>query len=104
MVKPLPAGGFTLHYDPQIAVPFRGVTEADATNGQAALWQLYDAVRARTLLLRGADSDLLARETALAMTRRGPQPRLLEFEGVGHAPTLVAPGQVAVVREFLLSP
>ena len=102
MVKPLPAGGFTLHYDPQIALPFRTVTETDAKNGQAALWQLYDAVRARTLLLRGADSDLLSRETALEMTRRGPQPRLLEFEGVGHAPTLVNNNQVEAVASFLL--
>jgi pimeloyl-ACP methyl ester carboxylesterase len=102
MVKPLPEGGFTLHYDPAIAVPFRAVTEADATAGQAALWQLYDAVRARTLLLRGADSDLLSRETAQEMMRRGPLPRLVEFEGVGHAPTLVTDSQVEAVASFLL--
>jgi pimeloyl-ACP methyl ester carboxylesterase len=102
MVRPLAAGGFTLHYDPSIAVPFRAFTEADAKAGQAALWQLYDAVRARTLLLRGADSDLLSRATALEMTRRGPQPRLVEFEGVGHAPTLVADYQVEAVAAFLL--
>ena len=102
MVKALPDGGFTLHYDPAIATPFRALTEADAAAGQEALWRLYDAVRARTLLLRGADSDLLARETALEMTRRGPLPRLLEFEGVGHAPTLVADTQVAAVAAFLL--
>lgn len=104
MVRPLPDGGLTLHYDPAIALPFRTVTEADAKNGQAALWQLHDAVRARTLLLRGADSDLLARATALEMTRRGPQPRLLEFEGVGHAPTLVTDNQVEAVASFLLEP
>jgi pimeloyl-ACP methyl ester carboxylesterase len=102
MVKALPAGGFTLHYDPAIAVPFRSVTEADARAGQAALWQLYDAVRARTLLLRGADSDLLSRETAQEMTRRGPKPGLVEFQGVGHAPTLVADMQVEAVAGFLL--
>ena len=102
MVKPLDGGGFTLHYDPAIALPFRTVTEADAKNGQAALWQLYDAVQARTLLLRGAESDLLARETALEMTRRGPRPRLLEFEGVGHAPTLITDNQVEAVASFLL--
>jgi pimeloyl-ACP methyl ester carboxylesterase len=102
MVKPLPDGGFTLHYDPAIAVPFRTITEADAQNGQAALWQLYDAVRARTLLLRGAESDLLSRATALEMTRRGPRPQLVEFEGVGHAPTLVAEHQAEAVAAFLL--
>ncbi|HVE55080.1 MAG TPA: alpha/beta hydrolase [Ramlibacter sp.] len=103
MVKSLPDGGFTLHYDPAIALPFRALDEVSARAGQAALWQLYDAIRADTLLLRGAQSDLLSRETAAEMTRRGPQPRLVEFEGVGHAPTLVAPNQVEAVTGFLLT-
>jgi pimeloyl-ACP methyl ester carboxylesterase len=102
MVKPLAEGGFTLHYDPAIAVPFRSLDEQSAATGQAALWHLYDGLRTRTLLLRGADSDLLARATAEDMTRRGPQPRLLEFPGVGHAPTLIAPDQVEAVVRFLL--
>ena len=104
MLKPLPGGGFTLHYDPGVAVPFRTVTEASAAQGQAALWQLYDQLQAQTLLTRGIDSDLLTRDTALAMARRGPQARLVEFEGVGHAPTFVAADQVDVVSSFLLSP
>ena len=95
---------FRLHYDPAIAVPMKAVTAEMAAAGQAALWAAYDAVSCPTLLLRGADSDILARATAEEMTRRGPKPRLHEFAGVGHAPTLVAPAQVAVVREFLLSP
>jgi pimeloyl-ACP methyl ester carboxylesterase len=103
MVKPLPAGGFTLHYDPAIAVPFRTLDEKSAAAGQAALWQLYDAIRARTLLLRGAQSDLLSRATAEEMMHRGPKPRLVEFEGVGHAPTLIAQGQVDAVASFLLA-
>lgn len=103
MVRPLPEGGFTLHYDPAIAVPFRALDEQAAAAGQAALWQLYDAIRADTLLLRGAESDLLSRETAGEMKRRGPKPRLVEFAGVGHAPTLIAGGQVEVVRDFLLA-
>jgi pimeloyl-ACP methyl ester carboxylesterase len=103
MVKSLPGGGFTLHYDPAIAVPFRALTAEAAAAGQDMLWKLYDAVRARTLLLRGADSDLLSPATAQEMMRRGPQPRLVEFAGVGHAPTLVAPDQVEAVRAFLLA-
>jgi pimeloyl-ACP methyl ester carboxylesterase len=93
-----------LHYDPAIGVPMRGFTPEMAAAGQAALWAAFDAIRCPTLLLRGAESDLLSRATAEEMTRRGPKPRLHEFAGVGHAPTLVAPAQVAVVREFLLSP
>ncbi len=96
--------GFKLHYDPAIAVPFRAITPEAARAGEAVLWASYDALRCPTLLVRGADSDLLSRETAQAMTQRGPKARLVEFEGVGHAPTLIAPEQIAAVREFLLAP
>ena len=96
--------GFVLHYDPNIAVPFRAITPELAAAGEALTWRAYDAIGCPTLLLRGARSDLLSRETAQAMTQRGPRARLHEFAGVGHAPTLVADDQVAVVREFLLSP
>jgi len=97
-------GGLKPHYDPAIALPFRAVTPELAKAGEAMLWAGYDAIRCPTLLLRGADSDLLSRETATAMTLRGPKARLHEFAGVGHAPTLVQPDQIAVVREFLRSP
>ena len=103
MVKPLPDGGFTLHYDPAIAVPFRTLTPESAAQGEAALWQLYDHVTARTLLTRGAQSDLLSPQTALAMTQRGPKARLVEFAGVGHAPTFVNQEQVEAVTSFLLA-
>lgn len=102
MVKPLPEGGVTLHYDPAIAVPFRALTAEAAAQGQALLWQMYDRIRARTLVTRGAQSDLLARETAEQMKRRGPKAELVEFEGVGHAPTFVAEHQVEAVASFLL--
>jgi pimeloyl-ACP methyl ester carboxylesterase len=104
MVRPLPEGGWTLHYDPAIAVPFRTVTAESAAQGEAALWQLYDNVKARTLVTRGAQSDLLSHATAQAMTQRGPKAVLVEFEGVGHAPTFVNPEQVEVVASFLLGP
>lgn len=101
MLKP-DGDGCTIHTDPAIAIPMRAITPEMAAAGQAALWTSYDQIRCPTLLLRGADSDLLSRETALAMTQRGPRARLHEFSGVGHAPMLVVPDQVAVVREFLL--
>jgi pimeloyl-ACP methyl ester carboxylesterase len=103
MVKPLADGGFTLHYDPAIAVPFRALDEKAAEAGQDVLWQIYDAIRAETLLLRGAESDLLSHATAVEMQRRGPKPRLVEFPGVGHAPTLIAPEQVEAVASFLFA-
>ena len=90
--------------DPSIAVPFKAVTPAMAAAGEALLWQAWDRLRLPTLLLRGADSDLLSAATAKAMTERGPRARLVSFDGVGHAPMLVQPDQVTAVREFLLSP
>jgi len=102
-IKP-EGGGYTLRRDPGIAVPFRSVTPEAAASGEAMLWYAYDAIRCPTLLLRGADSDLLSRETAEAMAQRGPKAHLREFAGFGHAPMLGVPDQIAVVREFLLAP
>ena len=102
-VVPDGQGGFLPHYDPAIAVPFRAITPQMAEVGQALLWQAWDRLRLPVLLLRGADSDLLSRETAAAMTQRGPRARLHEFAGVGHAPTLVQADQREVVAQFLLA-
>ncbi|MGM9488331.1 alpha/beta fold hydrolase [Ideonella sp. YS5] len=96
--------GFKPHYDPSIAVPFRAVTPQVAAAGESIAWQTYDRIRCPTLLLRGAQSDLLSRETADQMAARGPRALVHEFAGVGHAPTLVQPDQVQVVRQFLLGP
>ncbi len=103
-LKPLDDGTdrFTLRYDPALAEPFKAVTAESAAQGEALLWQTYDQIKADTLLVRGSDSDLLSSATAQAMTQRGPKARLIEFAGVGHAPTFVAPDQVQAVLSFLL--
>jgi pimeloyl-ACP methyl ester carboxylesterase len=107
MLKPVPSpqGGaaFALHYDPAIALPFGSTTEQQAKEGEALLWQAYEAITAQTLLLRGAQSDLLSIATAQQMTQRGPKAQLVEFAGVGHAPTLIAPDQVDAVVNFVLA-
>ena len=102
MLKP-DGAGFKLHYDMNIAQPIRAMTPQDAATGEAVLWHSYDHITCPTLLLRGADSDLLTAATAQAMTQRGPKARGVEFAGVGHAPTLIAADQVNAVREFLLA-
>ena len=91
-----------LHYDPAIGAALRAITPELAAAGEAALWAAYDRIACPTLVLRGADSDVLAPATAAAMAARGPRARVHEFAGIGHAPTIVAAGQVAVVREFFL--
>jgi len=92
-------GSWRMHYDPKLAEPFRAMMpEKDLE-----LWPLWDAVRCPTLALRGAQSDLLTKETCAAMGERGPKAKVVEIPGVGHAPTLMHADQIAVVREFLLS-
>jgi pimeloyl-ACP methyl ester carboxylesterase len=66
------------------------------------LWPAYDAIRCPTLVLRGANSDLLNVETAQRMSERGPKARVVEIPGVGHAPMLMDAAQIATVRDFLL--
>jgi pimeloyl-ACP methyl ester carboxylesterase len=97
-------GQFRLHYDPNLAVPFAKGMEAAGKDGpkDMLLWPYYDAISCPTLVTRGAQSDLLTAETAQAMRQRGPKAKLVEFEGVGHAPTLMQPDQVAAVMDFLL--
>lgn len=89
-------GSWGLNYDPGIGIPFQQGPLADVD-----LWPLWDTITCPTLLLRGAQSDLLSRDTALAMIARGPKPKLIEFEGVGHAPALMTKDQVDAIREFL---
>ncbi len=91
-------GSWGMCYDPDIGSPFRKGPLADVD-----LWRCWNAINCPTLLLRGAGSDVLLKENALAMTQRGPKPRLVEFPGIGHAPMLMTPEQIQVVREFLLS-
>ena len=45
---------------------------------------------------------MLTRETAAALAPRGPRAHVVEFAGVGHAPTFVADDQVRCVTDFLL--
>jgi pimeloyl-ACP methyl ester carboxylesterase len=95
-------GQWTRHYDLGLAKPFAAITPDRAAQDQQMLWQAFDAIRCPTLLVRGGQSDLLSRATADEMTRRGPKPRLVEFAGVGHAPTFVHDDQIAAARAFLI--
>jgi pimeloyl-ACP methyl ester carboxylesterase len=90
-------GTWRPHYDPRIAEPHR----ATLPEKDLELWPLYDAVRCPTLLIRGERSDVVSRESAEAMARRGPKAKVVEFKGIGHAPTLLHADQIAVVRDFL---
>jgi pimeloyl-ACP methyl ester carboxylesterase len=98
---PAENGQLRLHYDPAIAEAFKAAPIEDIS-----LWPVWEAIACPVLVLRGADSDLLLKETAEEMTRRGTtaargQVQLRTIAGAGHAPALMAPDQLAIVRDFL---
>jgi pimeloyl-ACP methyl ester carboxylesterase len=93
-------GSYGLAYDPGIAVNVRAaVRDWD-------FWPSWDAITCPTLLLRGAQSDLLGAEVAEAMSQggpkgRGPKATLVSFEGIGHAPALMSTDQIEIVAQWL---
>jgi pimeloyl-ACP methyl ester carboxylesterase len=95
----LPDGRVAPHYDPAMVRQFTDHP------GDYELWDDYDAIEAPVLLLRGAESDLVLRETADDMRTRGPGRRgalqVVEVPGCGHAPALNVPAQLDLVTAFI---
>lgn len=92
-----PDGALAWAYDPAIAENLkRDVADVN-------LWRYWDKVSCPTLVLHGAESDLLSAETALEMQKRGPRARVVTFPGIGHAPALMAEDQLEVVAKWLAS-
>jgi pimeloyl-ACP methyl ester carboxylesterase len=91
----LPGGRYGLAYDPAIARGF------EAAAGDIDLSAVWDAVRCPVLVLRGAESDLLLPDTAHAMARKA---EVVEIPAVGHAPSLMVPEQIELVRAWLARP
>ncbi|ENO88131.1 alpha/beta fold hydrolase [Thauera linaloolentis] len=98
-VRPVggPDGGFAMVYDPALGDVFRATPATEDID----MWPVYERIGCPTLALRGAESDLLEHSTLEAMAARGPRAQTVEFAGVGHAPMLMDPGQIAVVQNFL---
>ncbi|MGA7323264.1 MAG: alpha/beta hydrolase [Rhodomicrobium sp.] len=101
-------GTYILSFDPAIITHMRSSSVAGVEFGSeflfgVDLWPTYDAINCPTLVLRGAESDLLLQKTAEEMSRRGPKAEIVEFPSIGHAPWLMAKEQIAVIRDFLLS-
>ena len=94
-------GGFRFHYDPAIGTRFAIPRWLDVV-----LWQLWDRIECPVLVLRGEDSDLVSADTVALMLKRGAaaeagRVKAVELPGCGHAPALMAAGQIGVVRDFL---
>jgi pimeloyl-ACP methyl ester carboxylesterase len=90
-------GSYGLAYDPKIAAAFKVEPAVDID-----MWDIWDRIDVPVLVLRGAESDLLPVEVAAEMTRRGPKAEIVEIPDCGHAPALMDPAQIAIVRDWLL--
>jgi pimeloyl-ACP methyl ester carboxylesterase len=96
------SGRYRFRYDPDIATRFGVPIMFDIV-----LWNLWDVVACPVLVVRGEHSDLLSARTVEEMLRRGKAAqaglvRSAELPGCGHAPALMDPAQIGVVRDFLL--
>lgn len=94
-MRRLPNGRITTHYDPAI------VRQLTAHPRDYEQWEHWDRITAPTLVLRGANSDLLLPDAAREMTARGPKARIVEIPGCGHAPALNVESQIKLIRDFL---
>jgi pimeloyl-ACP methyl ester carboxylesterase len=89
-------GRFGLNYDQRLGEPMKTGPIEDVE-----LWPVWDQITCKVLVIRGTESDLLLPETAAEMTRRGPRAEVVEVDGTGHAPALMAKDQIAIVHDWL---
>lgn len=98
VVRTAADGKLEFRYDPGIAETYKAI----AGRGEdVEVWSIYEQIQCPTVVLRGAESDLLRPDTLLQMMQRGPRARAMEIPGVGHAPTLMSVDQIDLVREAL---
>jgi pimeloyl-ACP methyl ester carboxylesterase len=95
-VKATEDGGLTWKMDPAVRRPPRGGSAARPID----LWLPYNRVMAPILILRGAESDILSRDTAARMVKVQRGVRLVEVPGVAHAPSLVEPEALDAIKDF----
>jgi pimeloyl-ACP methyl ester carboxylesterase len=95
-------GRIVLDYDPQIAAAMQsGATKIRSTSLIARLIYRRLARNRPTLLVRGANSDIVGPEEARYMRKAAPGLEYAEVPGIGHAPMLSEPAARAALSKFL---
>jgi pimeloyl-ACP methyl ester carboxylesterase len=89
--------GYRLHFDPQLA---RLVRQPPFSPG-LHFWDAWYRVKCPVLLIRGAASEVFPASVAQTMMHIKPRAELAQIAGAGHAPSLMEPGQIELVREFI---
>lgn len=90
--------GLDLTYDAKL----RQAVEEAGAQPAPDLWPLFDAFAGVPLaLIRGANSDLLSRETAQEMRARRPDMLFADVPGRGHVPFLDEPESLEIIHSYL---
>jgi len=89
-------GRYRLNYDTRIIFGL----ETSGHINDVDLWPVWAMVNMPLLLLHGADSNVLSRET-LDKMMIGKKATAITFPNVGHAPTLMNDQQINAVKEWL---
>src|SRR5262249_17845184 len=97
-IKP---GTFTLACDPEVLAPYYEQTQQFANIEDMDLSDAWAKVTCPTLVLRGKDSDVLSQRTAEDMAKQ-KNVKLVVFDGIGHAPSLMEERQITVVKDWLM--
>ena len=84
-----------LAYDPAIRHAFAG------WKGDFTMWDLWDKIDIPVLILRGSESNILSQETLDEMLARNHNATCHVFDGIGHAPPLMAGDQIDIILDFL---
>jgi pimeloyl-ACP methyl ester carboxylesterase len=94
-------GTLRLACDPAIAAPLAAATNNYTEINDINLTDLWDDVDVPTLIIRGAESDILSDDTVHAMRRKNTRAESITIAGVGHAPALMTPDQITRVSQWL---
>lgn len=104
--KQLEDGTYRLTFDPAVGMATAWGWSPDAKVGNRGLlglelWSVWEAITCPVLVLRGAESDVLKADTVARMRDRGPPLEVIELPGIGHAPSLMQPDQIEMIKGFL---
>lgn len=87
------SGGISPDYDPNISLQFK---HEDDLN----LWNHWERIQSKILLIRGEISDVLPLEVAEKM-RQKSECQMVTIPRLGHAPALNTEEQIGIIENFL---